>query len=292
MNTKLKLAAAVLATALTGTASAGIVTEWAYDNQAGFVTYSPEGVTASGDSATGSSNFLPGGSYPTTLSWGNQEIQSNLDIDSAVVGLAETNGAFVDGTDITHNNFPISGTTLESATVLDGLLLTPSDWDALGSLNSPLDNSPFSAPFIAFGISFYETFNASNPCPDGNPNGFGDNINGCGDIFEVTGLDALGITPTVGEDFIEFTVPFWLSTGHDEWDSVTYYITTRLSGLTVLPDGYQCKDGSPCFGFVTKENTSNVLQASFKIRVPEPGTIGLFGLALIGTAFAGRRKQA
>jgi hypothetical protein len=103
----------------------------------------------------------------------------------------------------------------------------------------------------------------------------------------------LGLTPIFGPGWVEFSVPFNLSTGDAAWDDVDYLITTRLSGLTVLPQGYQCKGGAPCFGFVTKESTSNTLLAQFKVStVPEPGTIALFGLALIGTAFAGRRKQS
>jgi hypothetical protein len=170
MNTKLKLAAAVIATALTGTASAGVVTDWTYDNQAGFiywegtedlVNFVGDEVAESGDSSTGSSNFLPGGDYPTTLSWGvplTNNGQSNLDIDSAVVGSITTNDwEFADGTSITHNNWVIAGDYLTNATVLDGLQLTPSSWFGAGD---PTTNSPFNAPLLEFGIDFYETPNS------------------------------------------------------------------------------------------------------------------------------------
>lgn len=302
MKNKLKFAAAILAASLTTAASAGVVTEWSYDNQAGFLQLGAAfdegygaGVTASGDSSTGSGgNVLSSGALPTDLSWGNpawpNTQQSSLNIESAVLGNITTGGwAWEDGTDITHNNFVITGNSLVNGRVLDGLTLTPSSWSGAGD---PTVNSPFTAPELSFGINFYETPNGANPCANGEANYSGDNVNGCGDIFEITGLDDLGITPVIGPDFVEFTVPFFLSTGDSAWDSVEYFITTRLSGLTLLPDGYECQDTTSCFGFVTKEKTSNVLQAQFKITtVPEPTAIALFGLGLLATGFAGRRKR-
>jgi len=313
MNNKIKLVGALLAATITTTASAGIVTEWGYDNQAGFLAWVGEGnadgtLTASGDSASGSTNIIDSDldndvdgddtSLPTNLAWGTPYLpdnpgglQSSLDIDSAVVGAGGSlisGGDFADGTSITHNNYTLDGDSdsLQSAFILDALTLTPSAWlydDMIPSANF--------APQLAFGIKFYETPNNDNPCANGEANKQGDNINGCGDIFEITGLAGLGLTPVVGPDFIEFTVPFYLSTGDANWDNTVYYITTRLSGLTVLPNGYQCAESESCFGFVTKEKQANVLQAEFKIRVPEPTTIALFGLGLIATAFAGRRKR-
>lgn len=308
MNTKLKLAAAVLAATLTSAANAGIVTEWGYMNQAGFTAFTgstdvsffdpTDNVLASGDSSDGGTNILTGGPYPTTLTWGNplnaMNAQSNLDIDSPVSGSIMTNDwNFVDGTDLTHNNFIITGDSLNTASVIDGLSLTPTAWTADPmAMVDPDNNAPYFAPELTFGIDFFETPNNANPCANSEANNQGDNVNGCGDIFEITGLAGLGITPIIGLDFIEFTVPFFLSTGDAAWDSVPYFITTRLSGLTVLPPAYVCQSGPACFGFVTKESTSNVLLAQFKIRtVPEPAAIALFGLGLIATGFAGRRKR-
>ena len=303
MNTKIKLVGAILAATITTTASAGIVTEWGYNNQAGFLTWTGEGnvnglLTASGDSSSGSTNILAPGPLPTHLAWGTPYLpdnpgglQSSLDIDSAVVGAGGSlisGGDYVDGTSITHNNYTLNADSdsLQSAFALDALTLTPSAW-----MYGDMTPDANFAPQLAFGIKFYETPNNDNPCANAEANLQGDNINGCGDIFEITGLTSLGLTPIVGPDFLEFAVPFFLSTGDADWDSQVYYITTRFSGLTVLPDGYQCADGQSCFGFVTKERQANVLQAEFKIRVPEPTTIALFGLGLIATGFAGRKKR-
>lgn len=313
MNTKLKLVGALLAASIASTASAGIVTEWGYDNQSGFLSWTGTGnvngpLTASGDSATGSSNIIDSNfdtvvdgldsSLPTHLAWGTPYLdenpgglQSSLDIDSAVVGPAGSlisGGGYATGTSITHNNYTLDGNSdsLKSAFALDALTLTPSAW----MYGNMIPSSNF-APQLAFGIKFYETPNNDNPCANGEANSQGDNINGCGDIFEITGLANLGLTPIVGPDFLEFTVPFFLTTGDAAWDNQVYYITTRLSGLTVLPNGYDCAEGENCFGFVTKEKQANVLQAEFKVRVPEPATIAIFGLGLIAAGFAGRRKR-
>ena len=310
MKTKFKLVATLVTAMAASSATAGIVTQWDYDNQAGFTSYTgttgvgfgtTDDVAASGDSASGSSNFLTGGSYPTTLSWGKpvvsqnpQNAQSNLNIDSAVLGSINTNDMnYVNGTDLTHNNFIISGDSLTTASVIDGLSLTPTAWESDPSATVDPDvNAPYFAPELAFGIDFYETPNGANPCANGEANNQGDNINGCGDVFEITGLDLLGITPVIGPDFVEFTVPFFLQTGDSAWDDVQYFITTRLSGLNVLPAEYECQSGPACFGFVTKERTSNVLSAQFKIStVPEPTAIALFGLGLVATGFARRRKN-
>ncbi len=331
MNTKFKLAAAVLTATLTSAANAGLVTEWTYNNQAGFkdytgqstTTYANDEVEASGNSATGDNSALTvntgniidsngdfvvdgaDNALHTSLTWGtpagvSSDPQSSLDISSPVVGSITTNGAsWANGTDITHENWVIVGDSLETATVFDALSLTPTAWEAYGDdVNALTSNAPYFAPQLQFGINFFETVNGSptGTCPDGNPHLTGDNINGCGDIFEITGLEALPFQPVVGPDFIEFTVPFVLVDSLNQpipgWGDTVYLVTTRLSGLTVLSDGYECSNNQPaCFGFVTIEEQQNNLLAQFKVRaVPEPSTLAIFGLGLIGFGLFGRKK--
>jgi hypothetical protein len=309
MKNKFKLASTLLALTMASSASANIVTSWEYVNQAGFTndftgSAGSHPVTGSGnsdgDSGSNVDNILDltgeavnaDGDLFTELRWGEpfNTNQSGLVIDGPVAddsGSLITGGGFVQGTDIIHENNVIYANTgsLLTARVLDGLTLKPKTWSGANA-----GNDTVTAPQLSFGINFYETPNNANPCAFPDPGNTGVNANGCGDIFEITGLGGLPIVPVFGPGFVEFTVPFFVDTnGFDQ----LYWLTTRLSGLTVLSaPAYSCQSGPSCFGFVTKEDEDNRLIAQFKVRVPEPGTIGLFGLALIGTAFAGRRKRA
>jgi hypothetical protein len=57
---------------------------------------------------------------------GNGNPRSSLDIESPVTGGISTNdSAWADGTNITHENWVIVGDSLDKASVLDGLTLTP-----------------------------------------------------------------------------------------------------------------------------------------------------------------------
>jgi hypothetical protein len=335
MNTKLKLLSGLLIAGLTSSASANLITEWSYTNQAGFesnytdTTVGNTDVTATGNSAGGvdgdltdnagnilntdgdwSNGVASDNALHTNLAWGTPGdgvTRSSLGIDSPVIGTMMTNDSgWAQGTAITHNNRIIIDESLLTASVLDGLTLTPTNW--VGKTDDPTkddlldDNAPYFAPQLEFGVKFFETSNKETDlagnCPNGVANNVGDNINGCGDIFEITGLENLPFSPVVGADFIEFTVPFILlnkTTGAPlaGWNDVEYFVSTRLSGLTTLPAGYTCSNSQTnCFGFVTVEKSLNVLNAEFKIStVPEPTTLAIFGLGLLVTGLSGRRKR-
>lgn len=333
MNTKLKLLSGLLIAGLANTANANLITNWAYTNQAGFeagytgtsnTATVNDNVAASGNSAGGDANDLSDNAgnilntdgnwangvagddaLSTALTWGTPAAgagnpQSSLSIDSPINDTMVTDGAWAQGTAITHENWVIVGDSLTSASVLDGLALIPTDWEGKGddaAYDALLTNSqPYFAPQLEFGINFFETPNGGVSCPNGEANFQGDNANGCGDIFEITGLENLPLVPVVGPDFIQFTVPFVLQDINGPipgWNDVEYFVTTRLSGLTTLPADYECSNGQPaCFGFVTVEERTNVLDAQFRVStVPEPTTIALFGLGLLATGFAGRKKR-
>ncbi|WP_206483091.1 THxN family PEP-CTERM protein [Thalassotalea sp. G2M2-11] len=329
MNSKLKVCASILAASiLSSTASAGVVTEWTYSNQAGFLnwtgttdsygdtSWTDDDVAASGDSTGGGTNILDTNldtivdgsdtSLATMLEWGTPGFDGNgqkssLVIDSPVNDTLTTNDwSWAQGTDITHNNYKITDDELTNATVLDGLALIPSSWDAFGDdENLLIDNAPYFAPQLAFGINFFETPNQATNCPDGFANGVGSNINGCGDIFQITGLDQLQLPINIGDDFIEFTVPFVLMGADNQplegWGDTVYLVTTRLSGLQTLESDECFNDNvnTSCpYGFVTIEEDANQLAAEFKIRtVPEPSTIAIFGLSIIGFSLLRRKKS-
>ena len=329
MNAKLKVLSGLFIAGLANTASANLITDWSYANQAGFEAgfvgttnngTAADDVVASGDSAGTDGNILNtdgniangvagDSSLATQLTWGTPAAgvglgpQSSLGIDSPVNGAMATNGPWAQGTAITHENWVIIGDSLTTASVLDGLALTPTNWVDKGddaAYDALLtDSAPYFAPQLQFGINFFETPNngSNGQCPNGQANFVGDNSAGCGDIFEITGLENLPLVPVVGPDFIEFTVPFILQDANGPipgWNDVEYFVTTRLSGLTTLPAGYTCSNNQAnCFGFVTKEQQTNVLDAQFKIStVPEPTTLAIFGLGLIATGFAGRKKRS
>ncbi|GLX78188.1 hypothetical protein tinsulaeT_15280 [Thalassotalea insulae] len=328
MNSKLKVCASILAASIiSSTATAGVVTEWSYSNQAGFLnwagthdsygenSWTDDDVAASGDSTGGDANVLDTNfdgvvdgndvSLATTLEWGTPAFDGNgqkssLVIDSPVNDNLTTNDwEWAQGTNVNHNNYKINDDELTNATLLDGLALTPASWEAFGDdENVLLDNAPYFAPQLAFGINFYETDNNAAQCPDGFANGEGSNVNGCGDIFQVTGLEHLQLPIVVGDDFLEFTVPFVLMGADHQplegWGDTVYLVTTRISGLKTLESDECFNDNvsTSCpYGFVTVEEDDNVLAAEFKIRtVPEPSTLAIFGLGIVGFSLLRRKK--
>ncbi|RKF14374.1 PEP-CTERM sorting domain-containing protein [Alginatibacterium sediminis] len=327
----------VAAIGLVSTSASAIkITEWGYINEAGFYNYvdsagNTSGITASGDSAGGNTSILPGGSLDTELAWGiptnpnngNPIVgpQSALLIDSPQSSAASGSNVVTDsgdwtvGTAMLHENFPISGDSLSTTQLIDGLSLQPQAFDFEGT-SVALPVLPFgSAPTLNFNILFKETNNnlvnnyvngvRSGKTPDGNPceytgltNGEGVNVNGCADIFLFTGADQAGeeLDFIVTDDGIEFSTTFMLPDFNDMgFDEYEYTATTRLSGLslTLFDDCAGLTDGVDCVGFLTPENGISTLFADFQItarRVSEPATIAIFGLTLLG--LASRRRRA
>ena len=174
---------------------------------------------------------------------------------------------------LTHHNAPITGTSLTSATLTDKITLTPKD-----PAGSALPAFTFD-----FNIAFLETPNVAGHCPAASPPN-----NPCNDIFVL-----LGGLPSF--NFV-----------YDDQSYLVNLFSTSGGTLSTLSDTAcaavnavnSLAPASGCLGFTTQENKTTKLAFGFTIstvpvsnNVPEPGSIALFGVALLGLAVTRRRYR-
>lgn len=278
--------------ALMGSAIADPIASFDYTQEFEFVEpIAPAGVNKEG--ATAGVSDVDGF---TKLSWGTESNSFNeisslvinpLPGDSTTPSNVLTAGTVTTSTDInavsfglgpvvTHNNFVITGTSLDSATAEDYVVL------------SPLGGGVDQIQQITFGIDFYETpNNPGNPgaCPAGVAfNGFG-----CGDIFALSG-GLLGVPTLLNGSIVAFLIDSFVD------DIYTYDVFITAPGLGVLTDAACAAVGesSGCIGFTTFENEVNAFQLAFAIiaseNIPEPATLALFAGSLLLMGLVRRRK--
>lgn len=274
--------------------SATLITSFDYTQEFEFV----EPIAPAGVNKEGSTSGVSDVDGFTKLSWGTASNPTNQvsslvinpeALDSTTPSGDLTQGNVTVSTDInalpfalgpvlTHNNFVITGQSLDSAGAEDYVVL------------SPFGGGADQVQEITFGVLFEETSNALSgaACPSG-----AENALGCGDIFVLSG-GLLGVPTIVNGGELAFLIDSFVRDGY----VYDVFLQESLGNLGVLSDA-ACAATTPaspsgCIGFTTFEGESNSFQLQFAIlaseAIPEPATIALLAGSLLLMGVVRRRK--
>ena len=262
----LAVAAGMALSVLSAQAAPTIVTQWTYGLSSLFSAAAPGTVTGVGTN---------------TLAWGvsTGSGQSSLVIGNSPAGPSPVNtfiggglvpvGFWAPGNSITHNNNPITGAALTSATLTSSLNLT--------ALLPVATATPGPLPPLIVNIGFAETPNTAPCVVAGSPVP-------CNDIFVLVGglLNQVFSYDVDGSGAVNYFLNVFPSTGG---------VLSILTNAECAAAG----QGAGCLGFTTPENQSTTLGFSFTIStqpfvIPEPGSLALAAVALLCAWLIRRRK--